>query len=562
MKALRWIWKVVRQVAENDLHNHAAEMAYFTMMAVFPFFLLLTTAVAFLPIPNLFVESMDLLRTFAPAEVIRLLEDTIYEVTTVRKTNLLGATLIVCIWMSAGAMSSTTRGLNKAFGLRDPRHYVRFFGLSLFMTFALGLLVVLAIVVILLGPKIEYTVLRQIDLGWFGEILFKVLRNFVPVFFLFLAHAGIYWLCPAMKRKFRIFTPGTLFSVSAWIAVSFGFKAYLEQVNNYDRLYGSLGAVILCLFWFYLMSIILLIGGQIDALIHPEYKAPTSPAGEPLRQPFPWKLVLTFLVVLVGVPLGIRSFLSESSFTPAPRDVGGTLSTLIQKSLESGNLQLNHIEFDQLLKKHVNEAGMVDYPGLEKDLPILEAYLAKTKDYKIETLDGDALHALLLNLHNAGALRIAAKNYGKIRYLRDVSDAYEQAIATLGGEEISLSSIRDRILRFYFKDPRQIFALNDSSRSTPHLQRFAFNGETLPAQLDQVTKLALSPPQTIIEDGKILLPAVVARFREDFEDAAADRQLASWLKPHLNEEMQAILNSKGAEAFEFKKADVSLNARK
>lgn len=561
MKAFRWIFKVVREVLNNDLPNHAAEMAYFAMMAVFPFFLLLTTVVAFLPVPDLFAETMAKLREVAPEEMVGLLQDTIREVTTVRKTNLLGATLLVCLWMSAGAMGSTTRGLNKAFGLRDPRRYVRFAGLSLAMTCLLGLLLVIAILLLLLGPRLEIYVLDRINLGWFGEVLFVLLRNMVPIFFLFVTHAGLYWLCPAVKRRFRIFTPGTLFSVLGWIAVSYGFKLYLDQVNNYDKLYGSLGAVIISLFWFYLMSMVLLIGAQVDAVLHPEYKTPVTETGEPIRQPFPWKLVTVFIAAMIAIPFGIRSCLTREDFTPVARDVGGKIGAAIARSIASGKVEFDHHDFSALLAAYVDPEGLVDYVGLEGHAEELDAYLKRFEHLDIAALAPAELEAALINLHNAAAMRLVLAYHRHVHFIQDIPDYAGRQVARLAGEPVSLSDIRDGMLRPHFSDPRCLLALNDGSRGAPPLMAFAYEGEILDEQLESVTRINLRPPRTIVQRGQIVLPAVVDRFSSDFKIMALDGRLATALMPYVNDAGLAMIQQKGEGALSFRNEDPAINKR-
>ncbi|MCB9833914.1 MAG: YihY family inner membrane protein [Planctomycetes bacterium] len=561
MKALRWIVKVIREVVKNDLPNHAAEMAYFAMMAVFPFFLLLTTVVAFLPVPDLFAVTMARLRDVAPEEMVGLLQETIREVTTVRKTNLLGATLLVCLWMSAGAMSSTTRGLNKAFGLKDPRRYVRFFGLSLVMTCLLGLLLIIAILLLLLGPRIESFVLARISLGWFGEVLFVLLRNMVPIFFLFLTHAGLYWLCPAVKRRFRVFTPGTFFSVLGWIAVSYGFKLYLDQVNNYDKLYGSLGAVIISLFWFYLMSMVLLIGAQIDAVLHPEYKTPVTESGDPIRQPFPWKLLTVFLLAMVGIPVGIRGCLSREDFTPQAHSIGGKLAESIARSLESGQADMDHDDLGALLAAVVDDQGLVDYPALEKRADELDHYLRRFEDLDIAGLQAEELKAALINLYNASALRLVLHNFRQVHFINDIPARDDRAVARLAGQPVSLSNIRDGMLRTDFADARSFFALCDGSRGSPPLMPFAYEGERLSAQLDEVTRRNLRPPRTVVTNGKVELPAVVDRFKSSFQAMALDGRLSSALAPYVYDAAMAMIHLRGDEALSFRNEDPAINRR-
>ena len=546
-------------------------MAYFAMMAVFPFFLLLTTVVAFLPIPDLFDRrSLQLLADFAPEEVVRLLRGTIREVTQEKKVNLLSASLIVCIWMASGAMSSTTRGLNKAFGLKDPRRYFRFFGLSLLMTLMLGMLLIVGIVVILLGPRLEEFVLyyleqqRNIDIGNFGRFVFRILRNLLPILFLFIVHSGIYWLCPAMKKKFRIFSAGTLFSVTSWVGVSIGFKLYLDQFNNYDRFYGSLGAVILSLVWFYLMSFMLLIGGQIDAVLHPEYKANVNEETPANNEPLPWKLVGITVLILVLVPLGIRNVIDIGDFTPMAKKVGGELSEQVRMSIENGTKRRSNLELTRILERHVDEKGTIDYAALAKDAESLEAWLEGLAEVEVASLDKDHLRALLINAYNAAAILMAARQESSIETPMDVKDFRSRKVVRLAGKDLSLDDIRDGILRSDFPDdPRQLCALHDATLGSPKLRPRAYEGILLDQQLDTAVREYLRPPWTRTEDGKLWLPIVIAKYRGEFEAAAEDGALTTYVSRYLSDEARVLLEEKGEKVIEFRtQADNALNRRK
>ena len=559
-KALRWFVKLVKQVIENDLQNHAAEMAYFGMMAVFPFFLLLTAGVAFLPIPDLFGEAMTLLRQLAPSRAVDLLEGTIHEITTNRKDGLVALSSVLCVWMSAGAMSSTTRGLNKAFGLRDPRHYGRFFGLSLILTLLLGVLLIVAILLILIGPLVEQLVADRIPEGELGLTLLAAFRYFVITLVLFAAHAGVYWLCPAMKRRFRLFTPGTIFAVVAWLAVSSGLQLYLSRFDNYDKLYGGLGAVILLLVWFYVMSFVLLLGGQIDAILHPEYKMPITESGDPVTQPFPFKLATVGLLVVISIPLAIKLALEPGSFTPAPRAIGGDLGEAVRQSQEEGTEAFDHAAFTEILKRWVDEKGGVDYVGLQAEMQPLTDYIDALAAVDLGTLARDELHAMLLNLYNAVALRRAAERQDQILSYKDIPDANSRPTCKLGGRDLSMDELRHRLLRFHFQDPRDQFALNDGSKSAPRLSRSAYDGKNLEEQLERATREALAPIELTEERGKkrIELPAIVSFYLDDFEPQGG---VVKFLERYLPDAPRAVLERDGSDALHYRNYDWSLNRR-
>lgn len=77
-----------------------------------------------------------------------------------------------------------------------------------------------------------------------------------------------YWAPDWRKRRWRWLTPGTAFGIAGWLLTSFGFRVYLHFFKSFTEIYGSLGAVIILLMWFYLSGLMLLLGAEIDCAAH------------------------------------------------------------------------------------------------------------------------------------------------------------------------------------------------------------------------------------------------------------------------------------------------------
>lgn len=564
LRFARWVWSLIRNVADNDLHNHAAEMAYFALMSVFPFFLLLISAVAFLDIPDLFDQTMGLIETVTPAAVVQLIETTVYNVTHVQQINLLSITAVVAVWWSLGAMSSTTRGLNKVFGMLDPRHVAHFFGLTILLTLLLGTLLVVAIVLIMLGPVIHNAITARIDVGWFGDAMLAAFRYGVAGFFLLLGHAGIYWICPAVERKFRLITPGSILSAVGWVVVSFGLQTYLRHFNNYNKIYGSLGAVILTLFWFYLMSFVLLLGGQIDAMLHPEYKARQQNGGKPPEyrlSRFPVKLAVSTIIGVAILGMGVHFVFKHDIFTPAPHELRGPIGAAIQKALKDGTEKVSHEDYARVLARFVDESGDVDYAGLRADPKELDEYINRIGSLDLAKIEKTHLHALVINLWNATALRIIAQNYDTFDSAKDLTNYLTRRTVKLMGERISLDNLEHAILRSYFSDPCNPFALARGTKSKPRLQRVPYDGDHLLEQLEAAARDCLGSV-TISKSGDyVQVPRVIHDYAKDLEVQGVANKLSPFLMKYFPPEAKALLEKLGDRALSYRFMDWTLNAK-
>ena len=143
-------------------------------------------------------------------------------------------------------------------------------------------LILSALVVVLFGNHIAAIAGAKFGLGDVVVIGWKVLEWIAALFFVSLAFALVYYYGPDIEEQHWYWiTPGSFIGVALWLTASFGFRVYLHFFNSYSKTYGSLGAVIILLLWFYITGLAFLVGGEINAEIeqaaahrgHPEAKA-------------------------------------------------------------------------------------------------------------------------------------------------------------------------------------------------------------------------------------------------------------------------------------------------
>jgi hypothetical protein len=232
------------------------------------------------------------------------------------------------------------------------------------------------------------------------------------------------------------------------------------------------------------------------------------------------------------------------------------------KSIESGTQRFTNLPFTNILKKHVDENGMVDYSALAADIETLDRYLESIAKADIASMRKEDLQATMINLYNAAALKMAATNENELKTLRDVGSAYTRPAAKIAGQDVSLEEIRDGILRVYFdNDPRQLLALSDLGMTAPRPQQFAFEGVDLDKQLREVTRRILSEPITVVNGQTMTLPYVFARFRPSFEKVAKDGYLGNFIRPYLDLENVKIFDQKTPATLKFRPANNALNRR-
>ena len=265
-----------REFLADDMPTYASALAYQALFSLFPFVLFLIALIGFLHLPQFFdwLEAQALLLLPAQARdevmpVIRQLQE--------QKAGLLSAGILVALWSASAGVRSTMHALNAAYDVKEGRPAWKTVSLSLAYTVGLALLMLLIAALMVTGPEVMRWLAGRIGMEQLVVTLWTWLRLPAAVALMVLVVALVYYVAPDVEQRFRFITPGSVLAVLAWIAASLGFGFYLSNFGNYNAMYGSIGAVIILLLYFYLSAAVLLFGAELNAVIehrHAEGKNP------------------------------------------------------------------------------------------------------------------------------------------------------------------------------------------------------------------------------------------------------------------------------------------------
>jgi hypothetical protein len=223
-----------------------------------------------------------------------------------------------------------------------------------------------------------------------------------------------------------------------------------------------------------------------------------------------------------------------------------------------GGATFDHADFDALLREHVNERGKVDYRGLMRERPRLDAYLARLADADFDGLSRDEKLALLLNAYNAFTLALILDHY-PIRSIRDIPEdrRWKAERWRLAGRTVSLDGLEHEWIRPMFADPRVHFALVCGADGCPPLR--SYDGAGLDAQLAEQSGRVHGMPDWLRvdpESGAIALSPVYEWYAGDFE--RADGDVLEHAARH-SEALRERLDAGGRPAVRWLDYDWSLN---
>lgn len=261
---------LVRALLRHNVIDLGAQLAYWSVLAVFPFVIFLLTVVGYLPLGDVDSELMTWVAPFMPEAALKLVWETVHEVVGRQRGGLLTISLVTALWSATGGASALTVALNRAYGVEETRPYWRRKGQALMATLTVTLLLLVAVTCAAIGTDFVRWVLSLFDAAnhftWL-ENAWSWLRWVATLVALVGVLAAAYSLLPNTKHGFTLLSAGSVVAVVSWALVTWGFRIFVAAFGGYARSYGALGAVIMLLTWIYLSGITVIVGAEVNAVI-------------------------------------------------------------------------------------------------------------------------------------------------------------------------------------------------------------------------------------------------------------------------------------------------------
>ena len=275
----RTLWFIIKQVFHRVMHHGcteiSGEMAFDFLFAIFPAALFTATLIVYSGVSaDVVSKSLDLMGIFLHDVFRQMIEDNIRTLVASESGSrgMLTFGLLGGIWVGSSAVSATIKALNKAYGVRETRSFLRLRLLSLQLMVGAGLALFLAFNLLIMGSWIESQMHRVLPMG---HLLPNVMGFFKwPAGFMCaVIMAGmLYRSAPNCKPRFREVLPGAILFTVLWYFLSVAFGAYVGNFSYYNMMTGLLKGFIVLLLWIYLTALFLLVGGELNAeLVHGKY---------------------------------------------------------------------------------------------------------------------------------------------------------------------------------------------------------------------------------------------------------------------------------------------------
>ncbi|KEK19326.1 ribonuclease BN [Bacillus manliponensis] len=255
-----------KRTMRDDVAGLAAQLAYFFLLAIFPGLVFLITLVGYIPIQT--EDVLQLLETYVPEDAMALIEINVQKVMNEQNGGLLSFGLLAMLWFASNGVNAVMNAFNRAYDIKETRSFITTRALSIVLTLAMVFMIMFALIVPVFGQLIGAAVFRILGLSESFAVVWSAVRLVASFFVLFGLFSFLYKFAPNKHLERREVISGALFATVGWIVVSYSFAFYVERFGNYATTYGGLGGIIVLMLWFYLTAWVILLGGEINALLN------------------------------------------------------------------------------------------------------------------------------------------------------------------------------------------------------------------------------------------------------------------------------------------------------
>ena len=258
-----------KEIRKEHLNTKSTSLAFSFFLALFPATIFLFTLIPYIPIANFQDQLLNLLGQVLPANAYEAVQSTLTDIIKNKNGGLLSFGFVAALFFSSNGLMALMRNFNKASLITDKRKGWQKRRTAIVLTVILSIMLIFGVSLIIAGNFIinKLEVLEIIH-GALAKYSLLLVNWIIILLLFFSVISTLYYFGPATAKKFRFFSAGATLATVLSIVSSSGFAFYVNNFNSYNKVYGSIGTLIVIMIWLYLNSLILLIGFELNASIN------------------------------------------------------------------------------------------------------------------------------------------------------------------------------------------------------------------------------------------------------------------------------------------------------
>ncbi len=282
------ILRTWHKLNENEILTRASAVAFYAMLALVPLIAItLTVAVQLLPdltgltgrdsgVGDITVgQFQSTLKQALPEEGYRVVEDQIKRMQKEPPFGLVSIGLIIALWTASSLFLAIIDAMNRVSGVTETRSFLKLRLLAAVMTIIQAAILMGALIAIVAGPEI----LSALGFRGHSTWIALAIQWMVIVVMILVSFAMTFYVAPDNEQSWEWISPGSVFGTIVFLLSTLGFRIYIQNFGNYNKTYGSLGGVMILLFWFWVTAVVFLTAGQMNKVIED-----ASPVGKNVGQ--------------------------------------------------------------------------------------------------------------------------------------------------------------------------------------------------------------------------------------------------------------------------------------
>ena len=259
---------LLRELKLDSITKRASYMAFNFTLSMFPTIIFLFTLIPYIPIPDLSENIINFLQDFMPQEMFAATAGTIEDIVNIPRGGLLSVNFLFALILSTNGIMSLMDAFDKKYKTFRQRSYLKKRVIATLLTFALSFILLTAIASIFFGTYIlDVLVFYEVVTEQFTYSLIVLLKYIAVIFLFLIATCAIYYYVPAMTDKWPFFSLGAGVATLLIFLVSWLFSLYVSIFDTYNHFYGSIGALVGLMIWLDFVSMILILGFEINVSI-------------------------------------------------------------------------------------------------------------------------------------------------------------------------------------------------------------------------------------------------------------------------------------------------------
>lgn len=262
---IKFIRILIKKTIENELMLMANALTYKLLIAIFPFLIFLMTLLGFFEL-NIETYIIDAGKSL-PKPINDILITFVKEVVQTKNVSLLSTSFLITIYSASTGFNSIIQGLNRAYEQEDDRNFIIKRGTSVMLVFIFAILVNCSLFLFIFSDYIQKLIIEYTPLEFIPYFLDSIFLYIILALVLLVMVLVIYKISISKKVLLKNILPGAIITVFLWLILSKGFNIYINNFSKYSKIYGSIGSVFVLVIWLNIISFVLLLGGQINAIL-------------------------------------------------------------------------------------------------------------------------------------------------------------------------------------------------------------------------------------------------------------------------------------------------------